>query len=131
MFKIAFSNCHRRKWTTGPMFKLGDRIVQKCKLEAAVYTSEPKNARRTCTDTAPVQPPAKHPRNRQPSSPSDVEPDSTDSERETRDDAAQATVYQRKKEMSSMIFRYFVHADFDKQRDMQVDVSDTLQKHWK
>jgi len=24
------------------MFKLGDRIVQKCKLEAAVYTSEPK-----------------------------------------------------------------------------------------
>jgi len=30
-----------------------------------------------------------------------------------------------------MIFRYFMHADFDQQRDMQVDVSDTLQDHWK
>jgi len=75
-----------------------------------------------------VLPPAKHPRNRQPSCPSDVEPDSTDSERETRDEAAQATAYQRKKEMSSMIFRNFVHADFDQQRDMQ-DFAGGCQRH--
>ena len=128
IFKLSQPHIHR---STGPMFKLGDRIVQKCKLEAAVYTSEPKNARKRRADTAPVQPPAKRPRNRQSSCPSDVEPDSTDSEKETTDEAAQATAYQRKKEMSSMIFRYFMHADFDQQRDMQVDVSDTLQEHWK
>ena len=76
-----------------------------------------------------MQPPAKRPRNWQSTCPSDVEPDSSDSERETRDEAAQAKAYQRKKEMSSMIFRYFMHADFDQQMDMQVDVSDTLQEH--
>ena len=33
--------------------------------------------------------------------------------------------------MSSSIFRYFIHADFDQKMELQVDMSDTLKGHWK
>jgi len=130
VFKLSQPHTHR---ATGPMFKLGDMIVQKCKLKPLVFNSEPKKATKRRSGTTPVKPPAKRPRKQHCTCPSDVEPDSTDSERETRVDeaAAQATTYREKKRMSREIFRYFMHADFDQKDDLQVDISDTLQEHWK
>ena len=124
--KLSQPHIHR---ASGPMFKLGDKIVKECKLTPAVYTSSRK--RPAAAGAASVGFPAKHPRLQNSPFPSDIEPDSTDSETETGHDKAQAAEYRRKKRMSNAIFRYFIHADFDQKMELQVDMSDTLQGHWK
>ena len=113
------------------MFKLGDSIVQACQLTPAVFTSKCQTARKRPADSDPVHPPAKRSANHRSGCPSDVEPDTSEDKRSKGVDAAHSAEYRRKKKMSSAIFRYFVHADFAQKMDLQVDITETLQQHWK
>jgi len=56
---------------TGPMFKLGQNIIQACSLQPSVYAS---SARKTVAGCAGKQPGVKKPRMVQTAVPSDVEP---------------------------------------------------------
>ena len=122
--KLSQPHIHR---ASGPMFKLGDHIIQECDLSPAVYTSMASASKRTRAGTGKTG--KKKCRHGRADVPSDVEPDSS-SDTESEADEQNESEYRKKKRMSSDIFRYFIHADFAQKADLLVDVSEEVQSHW-
>ena len=123
--KLSQPHVHR---STGPMFKLGREIRETCNLQPAVYASRKRQASRLQTKPAP-----KKRKRRRTAVPSDVEPDST-----SDSDTAEVSVanaddneYIRKKQMSAAVFQYFINSTREQQVNMQIDVSERVQLHWR
>ena len=127
--KLSQPHIHR---ATGLMFKLDDSIVTACKLRPTACTSNVrvwKNRVVGCQDT---QQDVKKARSRKPTVPSDVEPDSSsDTDATVEQDYGSDAEYRLKKKISSDIFKYFMHTTLQQQVDMQVDISEAVQLHWK
>jgi len=67
--KMSQPHIHR---ASGPMFKLGDRIVKECELTPAVYTYTSRTASKRPADAARMPPLPKQPRVQRSACPSDV-----------------------------------------------------------
>jgi len=128
--KLSQPHLHR---ASGPMFKLGENIVQACELSPAVYKSNVRAVRKRLASCHGVQRGVKKVRRRQEAVPSDVEPDSssdTDVVGDT-DHNSDAVNYRQKKKMSGDIFKYFMHASLEQQVDLQVNVDEAVQLQWR
>ena len=112
--KMSQPHIHRKN---GPMFKLGDEIVEACSLTPASYDAVEQRVRR-----------------KRPHPDSDVEPSDSDSESDHISDRElqcdRNKEYRSKKIMSSAVFRYFMNATNVQQAAMQVEVSPDVQQLW-
>jgi len=110
------------------MFQLGENIVHACKLSQAAYTSNVRMLRKRLASCRGVN---KVRRQRQAVA-SDVEPSSSDSDTNVDvDDNSDTVIYRRKKNMSSNIFKYFMHASLEQQVELQLNVSEAVQLRWR
>jgi hypothetical protein len=139
--RMSQPHVHRRN---GPMFKLGEEIIESCNLEPASYEnlntrierkrrndvsnrngngrSGNKRAKRRRQEIEDVEP----------SDTSDVSSDeeSLESYQVIRR-KVQNEEYKKKKAMSSAIFKYFVNASAVQQMTMQVEIDEELQVYWR
>jgi hypothetical protein len=127
--KLSHPHVHRR---TGPMFKMGNRIVAACGLSVPSDESTTTTQRKRRTEepmAGPSAPPAKRARPsrtaEQVNDESDVEPDDVDSRLD-----ANSNDYRTRKRMSSAIFQYIIKADAEQQEELGMDVNDHLQRVW-
>lgn len=114
------------------MFKLGNSIVTACKLRPAACTSNVRVWRKRVAGCQGTQQDVKKARRPKPAVPSDVEPDnSSDTDATVEQDYGSDAEYRLKKKISSDIFKYFMHTTLQQQVDMQIDISEAVQLHWK
>ena len=117
--KMSQPHIHR---FNGPLFRLGDEIIESLQLQPA-HTLQ----RRTKADANPAVV-AAHTDDDE-TEPSDVEPSDEpelDSERQS-----ESREYRAKKKMSSRFFRYIVEADERTMEEMKLTVHEQLQSYWK
>jgi len=127
--KLSQPHIHRG---SGPMFNLGDKIVQACDLKPIVYLSSSKGSRkRVASARCSTLKKAKRPRKQQTTAQSDVEPDNSSDTDAADDPDNNANIYRLKKKMSSDIFKYFIQATLDQQLDLQVYISAEVQLRWR
>jgi hypothetical protein len=140
--KMSQPHVHRRN---GPMFKLGDEIVEACQLVPPSYESlqtrvERKRARHTDHSKGNERGRQIRRKRRREGEVEDVEPsDSCESSSsdESVDDyqtmrrQVQSEEYRKKKAMSAAIFRYFIEATPAQQVTMQVEIDGELQMFWR
>jgi len=120
--KLSQPHIHR---ATGPMFRLGDEVVETLQLRPALF----HNSRSKADSNPSVTGPQQNNRQVQP----DVEPDDDDGD-DTDDDGTDRTEsreYRAKKRMSSALFRYIVHADDEQLQQMKLTVHENVQKYWR
>jgi len=122
--KLSSPHIHR---ASGPMFKLGQNIIEKCSLKSA------STARKRQASRPVAQPQVKRRRVARNAVPSDVEPDSSSDSDNTYVANYNEPVaeYRRKKKMSTDIFTYFINATREQQVEMQVDIDENVQLHWR
>jgi len=129
--KVSQPHVHRR---TGPMFQLGNRIIEVCQLLPAAGSKasrQPTAEPQMSTSTAEM-PNSRSRRQQQAVPDSDVEPDSElESVPVSTGSVSDNSEYRTKKRMSSAIFQYFMRADSHQQQELQVEVSAELQEVWK
>ena len=118
--KLSQPHIHR---ATGPMFRLGDEVVETLELRPALFHNS-----RTKADSNPsvtglqqnnsqVQP--------------DVEPDDDDDPDDNGTDRSESREYRAKKRMSSALFRYIIQADDEQLQQMKLTVHENVQKYWR
>jgi RecA/RadA recombinase len=124
--KMSQPHVHRKN---GPMFKLGDEIVEACDLKPASYDDTRKRIVQKRHSTSADR----KRRSRKAVVHSDVEPSdsSEDSVINTDIRREQNAEYKRKKAMSSAIFKYFILATPAQQTAMQVEIDSDVQQFWK
>jgi len=111
--KISQPHIHR---FNGPLFRLGDEIVEELQLQALIYPQE--RSRADANPSAIVAPDEE---------PSDVEP-SDESAVDKRQ--SESYEYRAKKKMSSKFFRYVIQADEQKMEQMKLKVHERVQNSW-
>jgi hypothetical protein len=140
--KMSQPHVHRRN---GPMFKLGDEIVEACQLVPPSYESlqtrvERKRARHTDHSKGNERGRQIRRKRRREGEVEDVEPsDSCESSSSDESVDAYQTMrrqvhseeYREKKAMSAAIFRYFIEATPAQQVTMQVEIDGELQMFWR
>ena len=107
---------------TGPLFHLGDKIVETLQLQPALYT-----ARRSRAESNPSVTSHRVPEN------SDVEPMDVEPSDETvvsRTAKSQSKEYRAKKKMSSDVFPYIIETDEEQMKDMKLTAKKDVQDYW-
>ena len=105
--------------TTGPLFHLGDEIVETLQLQPALYTARHSRAESNPSDTS----------HRVPEN-SDVEPmDVEPSDETVVSRTAKSEEYRAKKKMSSDVFPYIIEADEEQMKDMKLTVKKDMQDY--
>ena len=116
--KMSQPHIHR---ASGPVFHLGNEIIETLQLQPALYqqrrTRAEANPSVACVQRVDTQ-----------SEPSDVEPsDDTAAKRTTQSESQE---YRAKKKMSADVFRYIIEADEDQLQQMKLAVDKSVQDHW-
>jgi len=114
--KMSQPHIHR---ATGPLFRLGDRIVEHLNLRPALYLPKRSRAEKN-VQTANIRTDDEQ----------DVEPSDDESQQPT--EAHQPTdEYASKKKMSAAVFRYIIEADEEQLKDMQISIDCRVQSCWR
>jgi len=108
--------------TTGPLFHLGDEIVETLQLQPALYTARHSRAESNPSDTSHRVP------ENSDVEPMDVEP--SDETVVTRTAKCESKEYREKKKMSSDVFRYIIEADEDQMKDMKLTAKKDMREYW-
>ena len=116
--KMSQPHIHR---ASGPVFRLGDEIIETLQLKPALYQQ-----RRTRAESNPSVAFIQHVDTEL--EPSDVEPsDETALNRTTQSESKE---YRAKKKMSADVFRYIIEADEDQLQQMKLTVEKRVQDIW-
>ena len=118
---VQMSSPHIHR-STGPLFHLGDEIVETLQLQPAVCLQQ-----RSKAESNPSVVGVQHTENE--SEPSDVEPSDEITAGRTRQ--SELHIYRTKKKMSSDVFRYIIHADEEQQKQMKLTVDKKVQDYWR
>jgi len=118
---VQMSSPHIHR-STGPMFHLGDEIVETLQLQPVAYLQRQSRAESN-PSVVGVQ------RVHSESEPSDVEPSDETTDASTRQ--SESRIYRMKKKMSSDVFRYIIHADEDQLQQMKLTVDKKVQDYWR
>lgn len=116
--KLSQPHIHR---AAGPLFQLGDEIVEALELQPTLYQYS--------TSKADSYPSVRHVWQDGEQVPSDVEPDHDPVNDEAS--STQSREYRAKKRMSSAVFRYIVEADEVQMKQMKLAVHGNVQKYWR
>ena len=118
--KMSQPHIHR---ATGPLFHLGDEIVETLQLQPALYT-----ARRSKAESNPSVASLRVPEY------SDVEPMDVEPSDETvvsRIPKSESQEYRAKKKMSSDVFRYIMEANEHQMKDMKLTLEKDMRNYWR
>jgi len=118
---VQMSSPHMHR-ANGPLFHLGDEIVEALQLRPTIYLQQ-----RSRADSNPSVLNVHN-------SDADVEPsdDESSSDTETNhSDKCKSGIYKAKKKMSSDVFRYIMEADDEQLKQMKLTVDSNLQQHWR
>jgi len=118
---VQMSSPHMHR-SNGPLFYLGDEIIEELQLHPTAYLQQ-----RSKADSNPSVVNV-HNTNDDDVEPPDVEP-SRNTETD-RSDMSESQIYRAKKKMSSDVFRYIMLADEEKLKQMKLTVDSSLQQHW-
>jgi len=118
---VQMSSPHIHR-STGPMFQLGDDIVETLQLQPIAYLQRQSRAEWN-PSVVGVQ------RARSVSEPSDVEP--SDEMADVSRGQSESRIYSMKKKMSSDVFRYIIHADEEQLYQMKLTVDRKVQGYWR
>jgi len=118
---VQMSSPHIHR-STGPMFHLGEEIVETLHLQPAVYLQQQSRA-----DSNPSVVGVQHTENE--SEPSDVEPSDEITAGRTRQ--CESHIYRTKKKMSSDVFHYIIHANEEQLKQMKLTVDNKVQDYWR
>ena len=117
---VQMSSPHVHR-ANGPVFRLGDEIVDTLKLQPVAYLQQRSRAESNPSVVGVQHADVEN-------EPSDVEPSN-----ETTADCTEQSVsqiYRAKKRMSAAVFRYIISADEKQQQQMKLTVDDKVQKYW-
>jgi len=115
--KLSQPHIHR---AGGPLFRLGDKIIEDLHLRPALYLPRRSQAEKSLPTVT-----------RRNDEEQDVEP-SDDKLQQTTELTDQATdEYHFKKKMSANVFRYIIEADEDQLKEMQISIDCHVQSCWR
>ena len=117
--KMSQPHIHR---ASGPLFHLGDEIVEQLQLQPALYQQ-----RRSRAESNPSAVFVKN--FHIDSEVSDVEPSDNVTVSDTRQSESQE--YRAKKKMSSDIFRYIIESDKEQMQQMKLSIDNNVQEYWR
>ena len=118
---VQMSSPHIHR-STGPLFHLGDEIVEALQLQPAVCVQQRSRAESN-PSVVGVQQTANE------SEPSDVEPSGENTVGRTRQ--SESYIYRMKKKMSSNVFRYIIHPNEEQLKQMKLTVDKNVQDYWR
>ena len=114
--KMSRPHIHR---DTGPLFRLGDQIVEDLNLRPARYLSRKSQAKNNLHTAA-----------REDEDEQDVEPSDDELPQQTESHQP-IDEYDLKKKMSANVFRYIIEADEEQLKEMQIAVDCDVQSCWR